>query len=139
MTKEKAIVSHPGIIMEIEQDKLKVMILAQSACASCHAKSMCNIADMKEKTINVRKKSDKEYKVGDQVNVYMEKSLGNKAVLYAYFLPFIILLATLIILLELTKDEAVAGIVSLLTLIPYYFILYLLKNKLSKTYIFKVY
>ena len=139
MTKEKALISHPGIIQEIDQDTLKVMVLAKSACASCHAKTMCNIADMKEKVIEVKKKAGRDYKLNDEVNVYMEKSLGNRAVLYAYFFPFLVLLTTLIILLEVTKNEAISGIIALLTLVPYYFILYLLKDKLSKTYIFKVY
>ena len=139
MTKEKALVSHPGIIQEIDGDTLKVMVLAKSACASCHAKTMCSISDMKEKIIDVMKKPGRDYKVGDKVEVYMEKSLGNRAVLYAYFFPFLVLLATLIILLEVTKNEAFSGIIALVTLVPYYFILYLLKDKLSKTYIFKVY
>jgi sigma-E factor negative regulatory protein RseC len=69
----------------------------------------------------------------------MEKTMGNKAVLYAYFLPFVILLTTLIVMLSIFHNEAVAGLTSLAILIPYYFILFLQRDKIKKKFTFRIY
>lgn len=60
-----------------------------------------------------------------------------KAVLLAFVLPFIVLLLALIISLKLTGgDEAVSALVSLGTLVPYYLIIYICRNRLSRSFMF---
>jgi sigma-E factor negative regulatory protein RseC len=68
----------------------------------------------------------------------MKKSLGGKAVLLAYIIPFIIMMLSLIILTLLNFSELFAGLFSIGILAPYYLVLYLLKNKLSKTFKFTI-
>ncbi len=51
-----------------------------------------------------------KYNVGDSVTVSMKQSLGNRAVFLAYFLPFLLVLATLIAVLSLSDNELFAGI-----------------------------
>jgi sigma-E factor negative regulatory protein RseC len=132
------LVSHRGIITEIEPDVIRVCITAESACAACHAKGFCTIADQKEKVIEVRNRKPNNYKIGDSVQVTMKKVTGLKAVLYGYFLPFIILMITLLIIFEITKDQAIAGLSALFILIPYYFALYMLREKLKSDFEFEL-
>jgi len=134
----KYTIIHPGIIHKIENDKIIVNIIAQSACASCHAKGMCSISDLEEKSIEVLKKSGKNYKTGEKVNVAMESSLGTKAVMIGYVIPFLIVLISLIILTIITNNEGFAGLISLVLLIPYYFGVYFHRDKLKKTFTFKI-
>ncbi len=131
-------ITHPGIIEKVEQKKILVKIYAQSACAACHAKGMCSVADMEEKTVEIANYHGHAHKKGDMVTVRMEKSLGSKAVFLGYFLPFLLVMATLILVVSITSMEGLAGLLSLLILAPYYLALYLLKDKLSKQFTFRI-
>lgn len=130
-------IEHKGFIQSIENGLIKVSILAQSACASCHAKGGCSVSDIQDKTIDVYENSH-NYKVGESVNVVLEQKLGFKALFLGYILPFIIVLISLIILTITTKNEAIAGLVSLGLLIPYYIGLNTQKEKLKKSFSFKI-
>ena len=74
-------ITHPGVIEKLTDEKIFVKVLAKSACSSCHAKSMCNISEVEEKVVEVKRSPGKGYQLGEQVTVSMQKSLGNIAVL----------------------------------------------------------
>lgn len=132
------LVKHQGVISEITQETIKVSIIAQSACASCHAKGFCSAADMQEKIIEVKNPGNFFQKTGDFVTITMKRKLGYKAVLYGYFLPFVLLMLTLIGALNYFHEEGLAGLASLAVLAPYYFILYLLRDKLKQNFEFQI-
>ena len=131
-------IKHDGIITKIDDRYVYVSIVTQSACSSCHAKGACNITELKNEIIEVVKEPGKEYKPGDRVQVYMEKSLGTKAVFLGYLFPFLLVLATLIIMLTLTSNQGLAGLTALGILIPYYLILYAKRTAMKKTFVFKI-
>lgn len=131
-------ITHPGVICNIGNDRIYVKILSQSACASCHAKGMCNLADMEEKVIDLKRPASAAYSVGDQVVLVMKRSLGTKAVILGYLIPFLILISALIILLSLTGNELFSALMAIGLLIPYYIILFILKDKLKKTFEFRI-
>jgi sigma-E factor negative regulatory protein RseC len=131
-------ISHTGIIRTISKDTINVAIISESACASCHAKGFCTASDMKEKTIEVRNTDHAEHKVGECVNLVMQRSMGLKAVFYGYFLPFIVLMATLLGTMNITNNEGLSGLFALLVLAPYYFALYLLREKLKSKFEFSL-
>jgi len=136
MSKVKSI-EHKGHIDSIDGNKINVNFLAMSGCASCHAKGVCTVADMQEKSVEVFDFSN-QYKVGDEVNVTLKQSLGYRALFLGYLLPFILVLIILIVLTEITNNEAIAGISSLAVLVPYYLTLYLLRNKIRKKFTFTI-
>ncbi len=138
MSSNDRTIIHPGIIEKVEKDKIFVKILSQSACSTCHAKSVCMVSEVEEKIVEVGNEQPDKWKPGDQVNVHMEKSLGTKAVFLGYMLPLIILVLSLIILLSLMHDEGLAAIISILILFHYYLVLYLIKDKLSRTFSFHI-
>ncbi|MCD4772349.1 MAG: SoxR reducing system RseC family protein [Bacteroidales bacterium] len=138
MSRLQDTIIHPGIIQKVGYDKLLVNIIAQSACSACHAKGMCSVADMKEKIIEVHKKPGHDYKAGEKVSVAMEKSMGTKAVMIGYIIPFLIVFISLIILTNITNNQGFTGLISLGLLIPYYLGVYLLRDKLKKTFIFRI-
>jgi len=130
-------IEHRGILKVIEDKKLQVMILSKSACLSCKVNASCSVSDMKEKIIEVAKTKE-NFKIGEEVKVFYEKNLGFKALFFSYVLPFFILFMTLIITSFFTKNELITGLFSLGILFPYYFIIYLLKDKFKKTFIFHI-
>ena len=125
---------HKGIITKIENRTATINIEVESACASCHAKGMCTSLDKGTKQIFAQIDND-EFEVGETVNVTIKESTGIKAVILAYFFPFIILTTTLVIVLHFSQSEALAGILSIAILLPYYFVLYLLRKKINKKFV----
>ena len=131
-------ITHTGFISKVENDKIIVNIIAMSACASCHAKGMCTVSDMEEKSIEITRKTGDNYKEGERVIVAMKKSMGTKALMIGYVIPFLLILFSLIILTIVGTSEGFAGLVSLALLFPYYFGVYLLRDKLKNTFTFSI-
>ena len=130
-------IEHEGIVEEINPQHIKVRIVNESACASCHAKGACTTADLQDKLIDVYQ-SISNLSVGQKVMLLGKKSLAPKAVLLAYVFPLILILATLIIAFYATNNELLAGVLSLAILIPYFAIIYFLKDKLERTFSFSI-
>ena len=131
-------IKHLGIVESIDGSHVRVKILQSSACSSCSVKGHCNISETKEKIIEIHDKESADCcSVGQEVMVCGTTSMGMKAVVLAFVLPFIVLLAALFVTMRVTDgDEAASALVSLCTLIPYYIIIYLLRNRISRTFSF---
>ncbi len=127
-------ISHEGVVTQITDDELEIKILAQSACAACHAKSACGMGEQAEKILTVPRPKDKEFTLNQKVNVKMAIGQGNKAAILAYLIPVILLLAVLFACLGLGMKEGWAALVSIVALIPYYIVLYLKRDKLKNQF-----
>ena len=134
-TQMQSSIEHQGIIIDIDGKLAHVKIEQTSACASCHVKSVCGASDKSEKIIDANI-MDKSLKVGDQVTIIGQKSLGIQAVLLAYILPFIVIIATLFIANIFTTNELIIGTCALASLIPYFVVLRLMRNKIQAKFQF---
>ncbi|MEN8119015.1 MAG: SoxR reducing system RseC family protein [Bacteroidota bacterium] len=130
-------IEHKGIVKEADKDKLIISIITNSSCASCEAKGSCSASEIEEKEIEVRKFND-VYKVGEQVFVFFKESLGFRALLLGYLLPFIVLMTILIIATLFGLDEGTSGLLALGSLVPYYTIIFFLNKKIKKTFSFSI-
>ena len=79
--KNEETISHEGIVTKITDDELEIKILAQSACAACHAKSACGMGEQAEKILIVPRPKDKDFTLNQKVNVKMAIGQGNKEAL----------------------------------------------------------
>ena len=127
-------ISHEGIVTKITDDDLEIKILAQSACAACHAKSACGMGEQAEKILTVPRPKDKDFSMNQRVNVKMAIGQGNKAAVLAYLIPIVLLLAVLFVCLGLGMNEGLSALLSIVVLIPYYIVLYLQRDKLKKKF-----
>lgn len=130
-------ITHSGVVESVEGNKVTVKILNASACSGCHAKGACTVADTEEKYIDIENISAK-YNVGEEVTVELDQSNGLRAVFFAYFLPFLIVMGVLITLTILEIKEWKAGLISLLTLVPYYIVLKQFSNTFKKRFKFRI-
>ena len=112
-------ISHEGIVTKITDEELEIKILAQSACAACHAKSACGMGEQAEKILTVPRPKDKDFALNQKL---------------AYLLPVILLLAVLFVCLGLGLSEGLSALISFIALIPYYIVLYLQRDKLKKRF-----
>lgn len=131
------IAQHPGKVTAVAEGVVTVTIVSTSACSQCEAHAHCGFAENKEKSIDIATRQWQQYSVGDSVQVNIDTSLGLKAVLLAYLLPAILLLAVLFPLLNVIS-EPLAVLIALAALTLYYSILYKCRNRLQKKFTFGI-
>lgn len=131
-------ISHEGIVTKIDNDNVEVKILSKSACASCNIKTACNMSEMQEKIISIPAPKDKKLSIGQDVVISIKLGQANRAVIFAYVIPVIILISMIFILSVLKIDEGVNALISIGTLVPYYFILYLLKDRIKRKFEYEI-
>lgn len=137
MTQAAKTVDHIGRVQEITPDEVIVCITSNSACAGCHAQGVCGMSGSSQKTVVVQKPNH-DYQVGEDVKVILRQSLGFRALFLGYILPFFLVLLSLILLSVCKVHEAMAGLISLSVLVPYYLALYGFKNRVSKRFTFDI-
>lgn len=132
------VITHQGIVENMDDAHVFVRIVQVSACASCSVKGHCSSADSKEKIIEISTPHS-SYKIGDRVTVVGQTSMGMMAVLLAFFIPFLVLITSLFICMYvLDGNELLSGLISLGMLVPYYFVVWLNRTKLKKNFSFTI-
>lgn len=130
-------IEHSGVVKHLENNSVVVSIIKNSGCISCQAKKSCNVSEVEEKEVSVKVK-DESYSVGEKVMVYYNQSLGYRALLLGYVLPFLLVLTVLASLIIYGINEGLAGLFSLSILVPYYLILYFTRKQHLKTFSFSI-
>ena len=132
------IIKHRGIVEKIDGSHVVVRIVQTSACSACSAKGLCNASESKEKQIDVYEVNP-AYRIGEEVVLCGRTSMGMKAVFLAFGIPVLLLLAALFVTMRITDGDALlAAIVALLAVVPYYVVIYLMKDKMNKTFSFVI-
>ena len=132
-------ISHSGVVERIESDQVHVRIVQTSACATCKVAGYCNAAESKEKIIDVFcDTAAKNLQVGQHVTVTTSGTVAAKALLWGFGLPFVLLVSVLVIVLLMTSSEGLAALSALAALIPYYFVLWLLRDRMRKELSFQI-
>lgn len=131
-------IEHEGIIEKINDNQVTVRILQQSACSACHTKGACMAADSKEKVVEVIDFSGR-FRENERVIIEGKESIGYKAVFWAFVLPLVMLILTLVLTLSVWNfSETEAAICAMTGLIPYYLILYFLRKKMANSFQFNI-
>ncbi len=130
-------IEHTGTIKEKRGNMLIVSIIPHSACASCSVGGGCSASSAEEKIVEIFDYSG-NYEVGERVDVYYAQALGFQALFLGYVLPFILLMAVLMIVHSITGNEGLAGLASLAILVPYYLGLYLTRDLIKKKFTFQI-
>jgi len=129
-------IEHDGVVQKSGNESVTILISSASACSGCHAANSCTLSQAEEKIIEIHG----NYRVerGDKVKVLMKKTMGYSALFIGYIAPLFLVVIMLIVLSSMNIPELAAGAGSLGILVPYYLILFLLKNKISKRFTFTI-
>lgn len=131
-------IQHEGIIQKIEGNHITVRILQLAACSDCHAKSACLAAESKEKTVDIFDSSG-QFTLNEHVHLEGKTAIGYKAVLWAFVIPLLLLIATLFSAISIWSfSETQAALSAILVLIPYYIVLHLFRNKMAEKFTFRL-
>ena len=128
-------ITHQGKVERIDNNKVFVRIEQKVACNECHASSLCFVSDKKDKIIEVSDYSG-SYALQEEVFVSARSTTGLFAVVIAYALPLLIVIFTVVTGMYISKSEVVGGLAGLLVLLVYYFILYLIRDKIKNNMLF---
>jgi sigma-E factor negative regulatory protein RseC len=131
-TRDEILVRHEGIVTKVSNDSITVSLKGNLHCDACNARSACGISDSGSKEIEINTPAQ-SLELNENVEVFLKKNLGLKAVFWAYVFPFILLFATLLIASSVYQ-EWIAGLLAVGVLIPYYLLLYALKNSFKNEF-----
>ena len=137
MAKKNEIV-HSGKVIEINPDFTTVEIMVSSACSECHAKGLCGMSEMEEKVIMVPTDPYEPRNIGDIVQVKTKMTMGLKAVWISYVIPLAVLMILILSLSAVIENEFLRGGIAIAGVGVYYFVIWLLKDRLSDQFEFYI-
>ncbi|QZE14682.1 SoxR reducing system RseC family protein [Halosquirtibacter laminarini] len=122
--------THDGVVYKTEGKEAWVKIISKSACAGCHAKGACSVADVEEKMVHI-KRVNQSIKNGEKVLLVANKRQEKLAVILGYILPLCILIIALIVSKNIGFSDTISAVIAIAILVPYYLGLYLFRNRIS--------
>ena len=131
-------IEHKGVVSSVEEGIVRVAIEVNEACGSCASRKACSMGQSEKREITVYTADASDYTVGEQVEVGAKQTLGVVAVLLCYVAPLMVLVASLATAVALGTSDGIAALVSLSSILIYYAILYLFRNRISKRIIFTI-
>ena len=134
----ETVATHDGMVTATAERKVTVRMDVLSACAACQAHSRCGFADKKEKVVEIDTPDWQQYHPGDKVTVIVNARRGLLAVVIAYLLPAVLLLATFITLHCCRLSEVWVALGSLTAVGLYAGILYCFRSRLQKKFTFRL-
>ncbi len=132
-----SIIAHQGLIRSIKNGKAEISLLDASGCSSCAIKSSCGASNTADKIVEVPIPIG-TFSVGEIVALEMTYKQGFTALFWAYIIPFVLVIATLVTSVQLGLPESQSAVISLAVLPVYYLLLHLLNALLSKQFQFKI-
>ena len=131
-------IRHQGVVDSIDGQSVIVRITQSSACGGCQVRNICRAAESKDKLVEVHAADAGQYVIGQAVTVAGAERLGMKAVAFAFGLPLLLLMAALVSAVVVTGSEKVAAIAALGIQVPYYVVLFLLRDRIKKDFQFRI-
>ncbi len=132
------LLEHKGVVSEVGEKVVEVEFVTESACSECKAKGLCGVEDGDKRFVTVWEPNAQYYSVGEEVMIGVSEVMGMKAAVYAYIIPFFILLGGLLLATRLGWGEVVAGLSSLGVMCLYYVVLWLFRRRIEKEIVFKI-
>jgi sigma-E factor negative regulatory protein RseC len=130
-------IEHEGIVEEVQMGTLKINLQNVDHCAACHAKAGCSVSSSNDKMIEVQNNAE-GFVAGERVRVSLDADLGPRALFFGYVLPFILVFTVLMLSWALTNREGLSALLALGSLVPYYAGLSFFRDRLQKTFSFRI-
>ena len=125
-------IKHSGEVVRVERNVVYVKMTVNSACSGCHAKAVCGVGESEDKIVEVATSVALEYNIGERVEVALQsESMGTKAVVLTYVVPFFVLSLLLVAAVVGGLGEGLAVVAALAGVVVYYGVLYLLRDKIK--------
>lgn len=134
----ETVATHAATVIASGNNQVKVKMEVLSACASCEAHARCTFSEKKDKIVDIDTPDWEQYTPGDQVTVVINSGHGLLAVLIAYVLPALLILAVFALLYALRLPELWIALATLLAVGLYGIVLYLFRHRLQRKFTFRL-
>ena len=118
-------------VIRVDATQIEVEVCRPEACAACKAKSVCSEGGGQGKRMTLAN-DGQGYQLGEQITLVMRRSAGLKAVVIAYLVPVILVVAALLVFQTMQIKETVAAISTLVLLGLYFLVIRLLRGRLNR-------
>lgn len=143
-------IEHSGTIESIDDGHIRVRITQSSACAGCTARSLCQSSESKDKMVDVTLGSRgtvspigeapcSQLHVGDVVTVCGSSAMGRTAVVLAFVVPLVLMVATVAVGIKLMiLSEPVSIGLAFAVLAAYYFVLWTQRTRIQRRFVWRI-
>ena len=136
--KQPSQIEHKGTVALVGRNFVRVDIEVMEACGSCASRKACAMGQGTTREIMVYTDEASTYSIGEVVKVSAKQSLGVVAVLLCYVAPLLVLLVTMAVAKLLGCSDGLLAFIGLGSLVLYFAILALMKDKISNKVIFTI-
>ncbi|WP_071134003.1 SoxR reducing system RseC family protein [Millionella massiliensis] len=131
MTHSSGTIRQSATVIRVDATQIEVEVCRPEACAACKAKSVCSEGGGQGKRMTLAN-DGQGYQLGEQITLVMRRSAGLKAVVIAYLVPVILVVAALLVFQTVQIKETVAAISTLVLLGLYFLVIRLLRCRLNR-------
>lgn len=117
-------------VIRVDTTEIEVEVCRPEACAACTAKSVCSEGGGTGKRMTLVN-DGQGYHVGEQIQLIMRRSTGLKAVVIAYLVPVVLVVASLLIFQATLMTDTTAALLTLGILALYFVIIRLLRKRIN--------
>ncbi len=133
-------IDHQAIVLgvDLKNKTVTVRINNSDECGECPAATLCGSAGKASDRIIINSTNADRYDTGDIVTVRGTEKMHRKAILYATVFPCIALVAVMVAVYILTLDQFAAAVSGIGTMIFFFFILWLCRNRIAHEFSFEI-
>lgn len=129
MTHSSGTIRQSATVVRVDTTEIEVEVCRPEACAVCKAKNACSEGSSAAKRMTLVN-DGQGYQIGDQIQLIMRRSAGLKAVVIAYLIPVVLVVAALLIFQATTLSETTAALFTLGVLVIYFIVIRLLRGRI---------
>lgn len=132
-------ISHKGVVLSTSAKCVEVRIVQSSACSACSVAKHCNASETSVKVVEVRGcERWQSLKPGDEVTVSASRQVAGIALLLGFGAPLAVMLAVIGAMWVAGFSETAVALAGLGSLIPYYILLYAMRNRIATKIAFSI-
>jgi len=129
---------HDGVIESMNGKRVTVRIARADACSSCQARGHCGSTIGEDRLIELSYIDQRDYNIGDHVVVEISVSEGRHAVLLGFGVPLMLIMVVAFVAIGLGVGDGMAALLSCVSLLPYYLLLWLFRQRVQRHFTFKI-
>lgn len=132
-------IEHDAVVTGVDssRNQITVRLTDTAECGGCPAAKVCSGMKDTQKIVIPVKNAD-SFKKGEVVIVRGTEQMHRKAIMLATFIPCVCLIAIMTTIFLLTGNQLTAALGGLASMVVFFLLLYLFRNKVAHEFVFTV-
>jgi sigma-E factor negative regulatory protein RseC len=126
-------IKHIGTVTGLHKDAVTVLVQQRAACAGCASQDACTLSsEKKDMMLTVKHPQPTLFSVGETVKLVTTQKKLYTALFWAYVLPLIGLMASVVVCMQLYNNELIAAVSGLAFCALYVLVLFCLPKRITR-------